>query len=255
MLTVAMTLPWRVTLFVVAGIFGGISNGIAGGGTFITFPALLAAGVPALQANLSTTVGITPSFVGSFRVFRHQLGHYRALTRRLAPACVLGSACGTALLFWGSASTFRAVVPWLIGSGTVLFALAPLITRRLAHVRNDHPARRRALFVGIFFVAAYGGYFGAGLGILLMAVFALTTTYELREIQLLRNVVSLMITVTAAVIYLIHGQLDTQAVLLLALGTLMGGWLGALVMQRLSPTWIRVVVIAIGTATTIRLAL
>ena len=255
MLTVAMTLPWRVTLYLLAGVAGGISNGIAGGGTFITFPALLAAGVPALQANLSTTVGVTPSFAGSFRVFRHQLGRYRDETRRLAPACLLGAGFGTALLFWGSATTFRAVVPWLIGAGTVLFALAPLITRRLAHVRHDHPARRRALFLGIFFVAVYGGYFGAGLGILLMAVFALTTTYELREIQLLRNIVSLMITVTAAVIYVFHGHLDVQAVVLLAVGTFIGGWLGALVMQRLSPTWIRVVVVSIGTATTLRLAL
>src|SRR5580693_1647468 len=93
---------WRLSLVLLAGVGAGIANGVVGGGTFITFPTLLATGIPALQANLSTTVGVVPSYFGSLRVFRHQLGDHRALIKTLLPACVLGAGAGCFLLFQGS---------------------------------------------------------------------------------------------------------------------------------------------------------
>jgi uncharacterized membrane protein YfcA len=251
----ALPLLWRLSIYLAAGIAAGIANGVVGGGTFITFPTLLGLGVPALQANLSTTVGVVPSYLGSMRVFRSQLGPYRQLIKSLIPSCVLGTIAGCVLLLTGSSSTFRTVVPWLIGSGTVLFALSPLITRALANVDHDHPARRRALYIGIFVVAAYGGYFGAGLGILLLAVMALALPLEIRELQILRNALSLIINAGAALIYVIHGNLAAQAVVMLLIGTLIGGWLGALLLMRLHPLFVRVLVIVVGAATTIKLAL
>ncbi len=255
MLVGALATEWRVCIVLVAGIAAGIVNGLAGGGTFITFPALLGVGVPALRANLSTTVGVLPSYVGSLRVFRRQLKPYRRLILSLAPVCVLGTASGCAFLLAGTPSTFRSVVPWLIGAGTVLFALAPVITRSLTHMDQTRGARRFALYVGIFIASAYGGYFGAGMGIILLAVMALTLPVGIEELQGLRNALSLIINSLAAVIFIVHGGLAVEDVLVLLVSTLVGGWLGALLVVRLSPTLVRAIVVVVGAATTIKLAL
>lgn len=255
MLIGALPLWWRLTIFLLAGVGAGIVNGVAGGGQFVTFPTLLALGTPALQANLSATVGIVPSYVGSLRVFRHQLRPHRKLIATLVPSCVLGTVTGCALLLEGSSSSFRTIVPWLIGAGTVLFALSPLITRKLANVEHDHPPRRWPLFVAIFLISVYGGYFGAGLGIVLLAVMALALPLEIHALQVLRNALSMIINTSAALIFLVHGHLAVAAVSMLLIGSLVGGWLGALLMVRLSPTLVRVLVICVGVVTTVKLAL
>lgn len=250
----ALALGWRLSVVFLAGIAAGVVNGVAGGGTFITFPTLLALGVPALQANLSTTVGVLPSYLGSLRVFRTQLAPLRTLIISLLPWCTLGAALGASLLLAGSPSTFRLIVPWLIGAGTLLFAFSPLITRRLAHLDRAHRSRRWALFAGVFLVSIYGGYFGAGLGILLLAVMAIAIPLDIKELQGLRNAISLMINAVAAVIFIIHGHLATADVVMLLVGTLIGGYLGALLTLRLSPAIVRAVVIVIGVITTVKLA-
>ena len=248
-------LVWRLSIMFLAGVGAGIANGIAGGGTFITFPTMLSLGVPAFTANISTTVGVVPSYLGSLRVFRVQLRPHKKLIVSLLPSCVLGSGLGTALLLEGSPSTFRAVVPWLIGAGTVLFALSPYVTRSLAHIESEHRGRRWALYIGIFVVSIYGGYFGAGIGILLLAVMALALPYEIFELQGLRNAVSVVINVVAAVIFLIYGHLAGNYVVALLFGTLIGGWLGAMLVVRLSPLFVRILVIVVGVVTTVKLAL
>ena len=254
MLIAALPLGWRLTIFLLAGVGAGVVNGVAGGGQFVTFPTLLALGVPALQANISATVGIVPSYLGSLRVFRHQLTPHRRLIASLMPSCVLGTATGCALLLEGSPSSFRALVPWLIGAGTVLFAASPLITRQLADVDHEHPARRWPLFAAVYLVSVYGGYFGAGLGIVLLAVMALALPLEIHALQVLRNALSMIINASAALIFIVHGHLAAAAVSMLLVGSLVGGWLGALVVVRLSPTLVRVLVIAVGVVTTVKLA-
>ena len=255
MLASSIPLVWRLVIYLCAGVGAGIANGIAGGGTFITFPTLLAMGATALEANVSTTVGVVPSYLGVIRGFRPQMTRYRTLVKSLLPSCLAGTALGCALLLLGSAEQFRLVVPWLIGAGTVLFALAPVITRSLAHVRHDHPGRRGALYLGIFVVSIYGGYFGAGMGILLLAVLAVSLPFEIGELQGLRSVLSLVINSFAAIIYVFRGHLIVDAVVMLLIGTLAGGWLGALLITRLSPGVVRTLIIVTGAATTIRLAM
>src|SRR5580698_5137227 len=149
MLVATLPLGWRLCVYLLAGIGAGIANGIAGGGTFVTFPTLLATGATALTANVTTTVGVVPSYLGGIRGFRFQLRDHRDLIRSLLPSCILGTALGCALLLLGSPHLFALVVPWLIGSGTLLFAMAPRITKRLAHVDHAHRARRWGLFIGI----------------------------------------------------------------------------------------------------------
>lgn len=255
MLAATLPLFWRLTIFLASGIGAGVANGIAGGGTFITFPTLLATGIQALQANVSTSVGVLPSYVGGISGFRHQIRRHARLIRSLLPSCILGAALGCVLLLTASPGTFRAVVPWLIGAGTLLFALAPRITRRLAHIDHAHPGRRWTLVIGIFACSVYGGYFGAGLGILLLAVMAISLPFELPELQGLRNLLSLIINSSAAVIFVLRGHLATDAVYMLLIGTLIGGWLGTTLIRRLSPRIVRVLIILIGVVTTVRLAI
>jgi uncharacterized protein len=241
-------------LMLLAGVGAGIANGVVGGGTFIGFPSMLALGVAPLAANYSTSVGVSPSYVGGILRFRRQISPHRALLRQLLVPCGLGAGLGCALLFSFPEATFRHVVPWLIGGGTLLFALSPAITRRLAHVDHSHPARRWFLILGVFVIATYGGYFGAGVGILLLAVMAVALPWDISELQGLRNVLSGAITLVATVIFLIHGHLVLWAIGPLLVGSLGGGWLGAWLIQRLSPQIVRIIIVAVGIFTTWRLA-
>jgi uncharacterized membrane protein YfcA len=254
MMVASLLLGWRLAIYGAAGVAGGIANGVAGGGTFITFPTLLALGIPALQANVSTTVGVVPSYLAGLSTYRSSVSSHRRRVRSLAAPALAGTLVGCALLLTGSAQTFRTVVPWLIGGATLLFAAAPAITRRLPHLEPDHPARRRALGVAVFFAAVYGGYFGAGLGIVLLAVMSVTLPYEIHELQGLRATLSTLICATAALVFAIRGHLALAAVAMLLVGSLVGGWLGTRLITRLSPLVVRALVVAVGVATTVRLA-
>ena len=170
------------------------------------------------------------------------------------PSCFASAAVGCALLFAFPATTFRVIVPWLIGAGTLLFAISPVITRRLVHIDHAHPARRWFLFLGVFFVAIYGGYFGAGLGILLLAVMAVSLPLEVAELQGLRYVLSIIINLAAAAVFVARGHLVGYAVVALLMGTFVGGWVGGWLIQRLSPRAVRTLIVSIGVVTTIRLA-
>jgi len=253
MLATALPLLVRLSVYLLAGVAAGVSNGIAGGGTFIAFPTLLAMGVPALQANVSVTVGVVPSFIGGIRGFRRELATHRRLVTALLPVCLVGTATGCALLFALPPSAFRLVVPWLIGAGTLVFAFSTVITRRLMDIEHGRPGRRRSLFVGVFLIAIYGGYFGAGLGILLLAVLAITLPYDIADLQGLRIALSTFMSATAAIIFIFRGHLALDAVYMLLAGTLVGGWLGTKLLLRMSPTVVRALVVATGAITTIRL--
>jgi uncharacterized protein len=255
MFATSLAIGWRLGIYAAAGVAAGLSNAIAGGGTFITFPTLLAMGVPALTANVTTTVAIVPSFLGSLRALRARPRAHRESLATLVAVAVLGTLVGCWLLLTGSPHTFERVVPWLIGGATALFAAAPFLTKRLAHVDHRHPARRGALYVGVGLVAIYGGYFGAGIGIMLLALTALTLPLEIQELQSLRSLVSIVISAVAAGVFVVRGHLALEALFPMLLGTLTGGWLGAALVTRLSPSWVRALVITTGLVTTLKLLL
>ena len=253
MLLSTLALWPKVGLLLLAGVGTGIANGIAGGGTFISFPVLLAVGIAPLQANVSTSVGVWPSYLGGIRAFRPHLAGRKAMIMALLPWCAAGSLLGTALLLAFPPAVFARVIPWLIALGTTIFAFSPLITRRLAHLDHHHPARRRVLHWGIGLVSIYGGYFGAGLGILLLAVMAVALPNSLPELQGLRNVIATIINAVAGVVFVVRGHLALQAVGLLLVGTYLGGFAGSWLILRLPPWVVRTIIIVMGAGTAIKL--
>ena len=257
MIAANVPLAWKILIIFVAGCAAGVSNGIAGGGTFLSFPTLLALGIPSLTANVSSSVGILPSTLGGIRGFREELRLHRQLLKELVPTCIVGSGVGTALLLTGSNHTFSTVIPWLIGMATILFAVAPRVNKILAKMDRGGAhgtVRRRSLFVGIFLASAYGGYFGAGLGIVLLAVLALTLPFDINVLHGLRVALALITNGVPGIVFVIRGHLAVQAVLVLLAGALVGGWLGTLLIRRLSPKIVRALVIIIGVVTTVKLA-
>ncbi len=239
---------WTGVLVLVAGFGAGLFNGVAGGGTMLTFPTLLALGIPALTANMSSTIGIVPGYLTSVAGFGPHLSARKAELTRLASAALGGGVLGSALLLTTSAATFKVVVPYLVGAATVLFAVQPLVVAQLAR-RDQHRARPVAMWCGTFVASLYGGYFGAGMGIVLLVVFGFTSTLSLLESSGLRSVVSIAVNALAAGIFLLHGSIDAAAVAWLLPGSLLGGWVGAKVATRLPARWLRVVVVVVGITT------
>ncbi|HEY7932013.1 MAG TPA: sulfite exporter TauE/SafE family protein, partial [Acidimicrobiales bacterium] len=192
------------------------------------------------------------------RGFRRELRLHRTLLRSLVPTCVLGSVAGTAALLLGSNQSFTAAVPWLIGAATLLFALAPQITKMLQRQKlEDHSSRirRKTLFVGVFLASVYGGYFGAGLGIVLLAVMALTLPFEIYEIQGLRSALAVIINAVAAIVFVIRGHLYVSGVVILLVSSFVGGLLGTYLIRKVSPKIVRILIVVVGVGTTIKLAI
>ncbi len=244
----------RDVLLVLAGAAAGVFNGVAGGGTLIAFPTLLAMGYPALTANVTTTVGIWPGYLGGVAGFRGEIADQRSRVRVLAPAAGAGAIVGAALLLTTPSAEFARLAPWLVLFAAALFAVQPLLLRRFGTGTHDHPTRRILLFAGTFLASVYGGYFGAAMGIMLLAVLGLALPDTLARTSGLRTVLSVLVNGVAAVIFVARAELAWGAVAALALGSLVGGWAGAHMARRLPAPALRVVVVAIGVATAVKLA-
>jgi uncharacterized protein len=236
-----------------AGVGAGIFNGVAGGGSLISFPILLALGYPALTANITNTIGIWPGYVASAAGYRREIGDQSGRLVRLTPVALAGGIAGALLLLTTSAATFDDVVPWLVLGAAALFAAQPLLRRALD--RDAAPPRTRTVLLvgGVFAASVYGGYFGAAMGVMFLAVLGLALPVSLAHTNGLRAVLSMIVNGIAAVVFLIHGGLVWEAVGLLALGSLAGGYLGARLALALPAPALRVVVVVIGVGTAVKL--
>ena len=242
----------HVVLLILAGLGAGIFNGVAGGGSLISFPILLGLGYPALTANITSTVGIWPGYLGGAAGFRSEIADQQHRLVRLTPIALAGGVIGAVLLLTTSSALFTRLAPYLILGAAALFAIQPLVRRALAG--QGHPGTNRpTLIAGTFLAAIYGGYFGAGMGVMLLAVFGFALPDSLARSSGLRSVLSIVINGVAAAVFLIHRGLAWQAVGWLALGSLVGGWIGAKVALAI-PAWaLRAVVILIGVGTAVKL--
>jgi uncharacterized membrane protein YfcA len=243
----------RALVLVLAGAGAGVVNGVAGGGTLVSFPVLLWLGYPALTANVTSTVGIWPGYLGGVASFRTQIGDQSDRLRTLAAPAVAGAGAGAALLLTTPATAFERLAPWLVLLAVGLFALQIPLTRAFRGVNHDHVTRRAMLFGGTFLIAVYGGYFGAGMGVMLLAVLGLALPDTLDRTGGLRTALSVLVNGVAAAVFIFHAHLAWEAVALLAAGSLFGGYLGGHAARRLPVPVLRVTIIAIGLTTAIKL--
>ena len=235
-------------LFGVA-VLGGVINSIAGGGTFVVFPTLLLSGVPAIQANATNTMSLWPGVLFSLVAVREQAMKSR-FKEIMAGASLLGGAIGATLLLKTPPAIFELTVPFLLLAATLMFTLNPVVARRLAKRRGgpSHIGRRRvALTVGIvFLIAIYGGYFGGGIGILILAALGLLGLTDFHDMNAFRLILSASANAVAVVIFAAAGAVAWPQASIMLVGSILGGYGGATVSKRIRAAVLRRLVMALG---------
>ncbi|MCX9155270.1 sulfite exporter TauE/SafE family protein [Niveibacterium sp. 24ML] len=229
-----------------AAFLAGGLNAVAGGGSFLTLPALVFAGVPALMANATGTVALLPGYVASTWAFREELAGLDRRQLGLTLALSLcGGALGAALLLHTPNSTFRRIVPCLLLLATVLFAVAPWLLARLSR-DTGLQAGRGANASGVALVSIYGGYFNGGLGILLLALYAVLGERSLARANALKNLVSAVLTAVAVCLYAFGGAVVWGKALPMMLAAVAGGYIGARAGKRIPPALLRGLIVLTG---------
>lgn len=241
--------PLGLVLVGLAGMAGGAVNAIAGGGTLITFPTLMAVGVPPVSANVTNTVALSPGYLGGTYAQRHDLEGQGRRLRLLVPVAVVGGLTGGILLLATGQELFRELVPFLIlGASALLWAqdrIRDRVTRRLAGSAARDP-RDAWVILPAFAASVYGGYFGAGLGVILLAVLGLVLDDTLTRINALKQGLSFCINLTAAVLFLFSGKVVWSAALVMGVGAIVGGSIGGRLAGRMRTDLLRCIVVAIG---------
>lgn len=246
-----------VVLF--AGVAAGAINSIAGGGTLISFPALLWLGRDPIMANATSAVAIWPGSLSAAIGYRRELSTLRRWLLLLIVPSLLGGGLGSWLLLRTPVSTFERLVPFLILGATILLAVQEMITRRLGALAHAHenPTAGWVIFVFVFqfLVGTYGGYFGAGMGILMLAALGLIGLTDLHQMNGLKNVLAVCINGIAAVYFALANAVVWGDVLVMMIGSIAGGFLGARLARRLGRKFVRGAVVAIGIIMTVALFL
>ena len=252
---------------VAAGAAAGLINTVVGAGTLVTFPVLLAFGVPPVVANVTNTVGLTPGSLSGALATRADLARQRTRVLRLGVASLVGGVVGAVLLLRLPSSAFAAIVPVLIGIGCILVVLQPLLSRRLAERRANADADTDAdaapahgsvwLWLGILVTGVYGGYFGAAQGVLLLAILGIGLAESLNRVNAVKNVLALIANAVSGLLFVLlpltpwadpQARIDWPAALAIAVGAVLGAQIGGRVGRRLPPTVYRVVIVAVGVA-------
>lgn len=247
----------HIVLLAVAGLLAGAVNAVAGGGSLISFPALLAVGLPSVTANVTNTVALWPGYIGGAVPYRAELSAQRARVIALGLTSLAGAALGAVLLLTTPGSVFTLLVPYLVLSACALLAVQPVVaTRVAAHARNrtDSPLAL-PLHLGVLVASVYGAYFGAGLGVMLLALLGILLPEGLAELNSLKNALSLIINTLALVAFALFGPVRWVAVLIMAVASLFGGLAGARIARRLSSQVLRRVVIVFGIVVAVKLLL
>jgi uncharacterized membrane protein YfcA len=241
-----------ILLLVLAGFAAGGMNALAGGGTFFSFPALLAAGLPPVTANATNAVALWPASLAGAWAARASL---RPLGRYLLPllaAGLAGGLLGGLLLLAGGDAVFATLIPWLLLTATALFAASPWLSRWLAARRAEaaQPPHSKLSLAAHIGVSIYGGYFGAGMGILQLAAFSIEG-HPLGRANALKNLISAMIYSIATATFVIAGRVSWYELAILLVGATLGGYTGGALGQHLPPALLRAWVILVGASMTL----
>jgi uncharacterized membrane protein YfcA len=229
-------------LLVAAAFAAGAVNSVAGGGSLLSFPALLAVGLPAVSANVTNMIAVAPGYAGGTLAYRDELRGQGGRVRVLGAVCVVGTGAGTALLLLGPAHVFRSLAPWLILVACLGLAARPLVAARRSATRPSGVGLYALVGAG----AVYGGYFGAGLGIMLLAILGAFLGDDLQRLNALKGVLSLIVAVVSAVVVAAFGPVEWGPAGAMALASLAGGHVGVGVARRLPESVLRWGIVVYG---------
>ena len=245
----------ELAFLAIAGFGAGMVNGVAGGGSMLSFPALLVVGLPSLTANVTSTVGIWTGYLGGAAGFRRNLETQRHRLPPLAAVAFVGAVVGSLLLLLTSEGAFDALAPWLVLAACALFAAQPWLARRVAAGGLSGRSHRVLRDLGVFGASVYGAYFGAGLGVLLLAVLGITMVGRMNDLNAMRTVLALLVNSIAVVVFTVAAPVEWAAAGVMAVAALGGGYLGARTATRMPVPVFRGVVLVIGLAAAIGLLL
>jgi uncharacterized protein len=240
-----------ITILIIAGLMAGMVNAIAGGGTLLSFPALVWLGVPPIMANATATLTALPGYIASAWAYRHDIRAEGSLgLGSIIMIAALGGLAGAGLLLITPGDAFVGIVPWLLLTATILFATGP---RLVAMVRA------RGIRIGpvlsafaLFLVASYGGYFNGGLGIMLLAVFSLIGFQNLHGMNGLKSLLAAVLSFVSVTTYATAGLIAWESAVVLAISTTLGGYMGARLARRIRHTeYLRVLIVGIGASLTL----
>jgi uncharacterized protein len=243
-----MPLGTFIWLFLSA-LVAGVVNSLAGGGTLLTFPALLAVISPVV-ANATNTVALVPGSLAGVLGYRREMKDvWRWALLLLAPS-LIGGVVGSLLVTQLDPKYFDALIPWLILTAALIFLAQPLLVRRQRTAKEEMPPPSLGTTVGVvlfqFVVAVYGGYFGAGIGILMLSSLSLMGITDIHRINALKTFLAGAINGVSAIVFIIEGAVEWQYAVLMAIAAIVGGYAGARIARRMHPQWVRWLVIVVG---------
>jgi len=250
--------PGHVAALLAASAAGGIMNALAGGGTLLTFPTLVFLGMPAIQANATSTVALLPGAATSMAGYRREVGEHRQWLKTLLVPSLAGGALGSVLLLLTPERTFARLAPFLVLFATLLFLFQVLSSRRQGHPEHaaaPDGARWAAAWSLQFGVAVYGGYFGAGIGILMLVILGFLGLTDIHAMNGLKNFFGICINSVAAGYFIFRGAVVWPVALVMIIGASLGGYAGAHFARRIGKEKARVAVVVIGFGITVLLFL
>ncbi|MET8985974.1 sulfite exporter TauE/SafE family protein [Nonomuraea wenchangensis] len=245
--------PAELLFLAASGLLAGVVNALAGGGTLVSFPALLALGYPGLTASVTNAVALWPGYLGGALGYRAELRGQRRRVVTLGATAVTGAVAGSALLLVTPGRVFESIVPWLVGLASLALPAQPWLRARLGGTAGGPPSRR--VYAGVFLGGCYGAYFNGGMGVLLLAVLGLFLHDGLHRVNAVRAVLALVITSVSAVAFSLFADVRWEAVAVIAPASLAGGFLGTRVARLLSARVLRGVVVVFGLGVAVALAL
>ncbi|MGW6459552.1 sulfite exporter TauE/SafE family protein [Streptomyces sp. NPDC055078] len=251
---------WEMLAVFAAGVSAGTINTIVGSGTLITFPVLLATGLAPVTATVSNALGLIPGAISGAIGYRAELKGQRRRVLRLSAVAAVGGICGAVLLLTLPSTAFETIVPVLVALALVLVVLQPRISRAVQRRRERkgtvaHPDGGPLLSLGLLLSSVYGGYFTAAQGIIYVSLMGMTLDETLQRINAVKNVLAAVVNSVAALFFLFVADFEWTAVLLIAIGSTIGGQVGAKIGRRLPPTALRAIIVAVGTVAIVQLLL
>jgi uncharacterized protein len=244
--------PLHALAVLAAGVAAGCINVIVGSGSLITFPVLLALGYPPVVANVSNTVGLVPGSASGAYGYRRELDGQRSRLLRLGAASMVGAVIGGVLLLVLPAAAFEVIVPVLIAVACVLVVAQPRLSAWLGG-RQRHPHGGPWLWLGVLVTGVYGGYFGAAQGVVLLALLGIFLNEDLQRVNAVKNVLAGIVNASAALLFIAVAHVDWWAALYIAVGSTIGGLLGASIGRRLPALALRVLIVVVGVAAIVKL--